>query len=265
MNPLYFGASKQALFGVYHPPRTREMRSRGVVLCYPIGQEYMRAHRAFRQLAMLLAKAGFPVLRFDYYGTGDSSGAGDQGTMEQWARDIDFAIDELKDSAAVDTVSLVGLRLGALLAAQAHSRRGDTTSSVLWDPVIDGARYFDEVRAVAAADDGVSEKPGDSRTPSLNPIGIYGFAWTPRLRTEIAQIRPDTYPSRPDGHYAILVSQDHPDYRKLRDHYGRMASLHYGCIRSPGDWAHIDAYGSALLPQDIIKGIVTYLSDEESA
>jgi hypothetical protein len=33
-------------------------------------------------------------------------------------------------------------------------------------------------------------------------------------------------------------------------------------VPSPGDWAFIDAYGSALLPQDIIQAIVTYLTQE---
>src|SRR5215217_413896 len=86
MNPLYFGSSQKPLYGVYHPPKSqpgRPVRTTGVVLCYPLGQEYMRAHRAFRQLATLLTKSGFPVLRFDYYGTGDSGGDGDAGDVDK--------------------------------------------------------------------------------------------------------------------------------------------------------------------------------------
>ena len=54
-----------------------------MVLCYPGGQEYIRSRRAFRQLAIRLSSAGFPVLRFDYHGCGDSSGDDDEGKISQ--------------------------------------------------------------------------------------------------------------------------------------------------------------------------------------
>src|SRR5687768_16729988 len=115
MNPFYFGSSQRPLYGVYHPSKGRTARPVGVVLCYPLGQEYMRAHRAFRQLATLLTKNGFPVLRFDYAGTGDSAGDGSAGSVATWVEDIGAAIDELKDTAGVSRVSLVGLRAGGAL------------------------------------------------------------------------------------------------------------------------------------------------------
>ena len=72
MRPFYFGDSEEALYGVYHSPQG-EHRDEGVVLCAPFGQEAMRTHRALRQLATLLTKRGYHVLRFDYRGTGDSA------------------------------------------------------------------------------------------------------------------------------------------------------------------------------------------------
>lgn len=261
MNPLYFGTSQRALFGVYHPPRARDARRTGVVLCYPVGQEYMRAHRAFRQLAILLSRAGFPVLRFDYYGTGDSAGDGDAGSLEQWMRDIEVAIDELKDNAAVDRVSLVGLRLGAPLVAAAQARRPDVVSAVLWDPVVEGEPYFAEILATALEGEG----DGDARRPpgEQETVGIYGFPWTPALRREVRQVAPASYAVRPDSRVAVFVSSDRPDYARLRDHLAAHTSrLEFRCIPSPGDWAYIDAYGSALLPQEIIQGIVNHLAGE---
>ena len=82
MNPFFFGSSERPLYGVHHPPRERGPRESGVVLCYPMGQEYMRSHRAFRQLANLLTRKGHHVFRFDYFATGDSSGASGEGTFE---------------------------------------------------------------------------------------------------------------------------------------------------------------------------------------
>src|SRR5262245_24413810 len=144
MNPFFFGSSERPLFGVHHPPRERGARETGVVLCYPMGQEYMRSHRAFRQLANLLTRAGQHVFRFDYFATGDSSGASGEGSLAQWLADVNQAIDELKDNASLASVSLVGLRLGAALAARASAGRADIDRLVLWDPVVLGPSYLEE-------------------------------------------------------------------------------------------------------------------------
>src|SRR6185503_18450344 len=123
MQPFYFGTSEQQLFGVYHAAESGSSKRAGVVLCQPVGHEYLRAHRAFRNLAMALAGQGFHVLRFDYFATGDSAGDGEQLSVRQCLSDLATAIDELKDIAGVTKVSLVGLRLGATFAALAASGR----------------------------------------------------------------------------------------------------------------------------------------------
>ena len=57
MLPILFGPRDARLFGVFHGATTTP-RSEGIVLCQPIGHEYIRAHRTFRQLAVHLAGAG---------------------------------------------------------------------------------------------------------------------------------------------------------------------------------------------------------------
>ena len=139
MNPFYFGTSERPLFGVYHPARSQQARDAGVVLCHPFGWEYMRTHRAFRQLAGRLTDVGFPVLRFDYSGTGDSAGDGREASLGQWLDDLSAAIDEIEDTAGVRRVSLIGLRLGAALAARAATTRPDLDRLILWNPVVTGS------------------------------------------------------------------------------------------------------------------------------
>ena len=73
----------------------------------------MRTHWAFRKLAGFLAREGFHVLRFDYYGTGDSAGDYHESNIGQWLADIHEAADELKDRADVRDISVVGLQCGA--------------------------------------------------------------------------------------------------------------------------------------------------------
>ena len=116
MEPHYFGSSDRQLLGIYHPPRGGA-RAHGVVLCPPAPQEYMRTHMVLRKLASTLAHDGFHVLRFDYYGTGDSSGGPRDGSLGEWCQNIVTAAADLKECSGVTKVSLLGLRLGATLAA----------------------------------------------------------------------------------------------------------------------------------------------------
>src|SRR4051812_34449398 len=91
--PTWFGPAERPLFGWYHAPALATARACGVVLCNPFGYEMMCSHRAYRHLAERLATAGFPVLRFDYDGTGDSAGDGeDPERVESWLGSIDLAV-----------------------------------------------------------------------------------------------------------------------------------------------------------------------------
>lgn len=153
MNPFFFGTRQRRLFGVYSPARASAAGSgtRAVLLCAPWGQEYLRAHRAMKQLATLLNQAGVHVLRFDWFGTGDSAGEMLDASVAGWQADIETAIDELKDTTDAARVGLVGLRLGGTLAASvAARRRKDVDSLVLWDPVVSGAEYVEELLTDAA-------------------------------------------------------------------------------------------------------------------
>ncbi len=144
MQVSYFGSVERPLLGLYHPPEDGGERNAAVLLCPPAPQEYMGSHWALRKLAARLAGAGFHVLRFDYYGTGDSGGDSSAGTLEQWREDVTTAMEELRDVAAVRRASVVGFRLGATLAAQTAIRVRDL---VLWEPVVTGAAYLEELRA----------------------------------------------------------------------------------------------------------------------
>src|SRR6185295_7566730 len=115
--PFYFGPSERPLFGAHHLAEGNAPGGNGVLLCYPVNHEYQRAHRLFCQLGSRLAGAGLPSLRFDYCCTGDSSGETNQGTWEVWCENVGTAASELRDIEGLTSLSAVGLRLGASLAA----------------------------------------------------------------------------------------------------------------------------------------------------
>ncbi len=94
MAPMFVGHQRR-LFASYHIAEGNVRRGHGVVLCNPFGQEALRAHRLYRVLAERLARSGIDVMRFDYYGTGDSSGEDQEGELSGWTRDIRTVHDEL--------------------------------------------------------------------------------------------------------------------------------------------------------------------------
>jgi uncharacterized protein len=144
VEPFYFGASDRGLFGIYHPPAGMP-KGEGVVLCPPFFGEYLRAHGCLRRVAIALAESGVPVLRFDYRGTGDSAGKFEETTPDDWRADIEAAVTELRDLSGVGRVRLVGVRLGATLAAQVAMEIGAVDSLVLWDPIVNGNAYVEQL------------------------------------------------------------------------------------------------------------------------
>jgi pimeloyl-ACP methyl ester carboxylesterase len=268
MTPLFFGHGQRRLFGLYTPARKTAAglpaaSTRAVVLCPPLGQEYLHAHRSLRQLANLLAAAGYDVLRFDYYGTGDSAGGMNDADLRGWEDDIATAIDELKDTCDAPRVNLVGLRLGATLAAQVAARRArDTQSLVLWDPVVRGATYLEELMRA-----GGGETP-EARAPI--PIGpeqgggheILGFPITARLQSQLATVDLGALvPSLPKRTLALWTSstadQAHLASAAVPPAEARLAMEYIEALPA---WLNDADSGAGAVPVAVLHRIVQWLT-----
>lgn len=252
MNPFFFGRSERPLFGLFTRGQdegsTTAIAERAVLLCYPAGSEYLRAHRAFRQLNLMLNRHGMSVLRFDYSCTGDSAGDGAEATLAGWLDDVDWAIDELMDTADVDEIDVVGLRWGATMAALAARQRDEIRRLVLWDPVVSGRAYLDSILTGGSSE---------------GTVGIEGFPFSAPLRAEIAAV--DLLRDLEEGHPVesrIIVAENLPEYTRLRttlEERGDRVTL--DVVPSPGSWSEVDPFGDALIPQDIIRSIVDRLRE----
>ncbi len=165
------GGDGVPLAGHYHPPGATGARALGVVVCNPLGYEAMSAHRSLRHLACKLAEAGFPVLRFDYRGTGDSSEPpeGRHG-LSPWVDDIRTAVREMRARSGLDAIAVVGLRFGASLALKAVSQGLDVAAIVAWAPVVSGRVLVRELRAFRMLTD-----PGARRADGGEEVGGYLF------------------------------------------------------------------------------------------
>ncbi len=155
MSAFYFGPSDRQLFGYHHLPRPPV--SDAVLICPSWGGEYEYAHRALVVLSKRLAGRGCHVLRFDYSGTGDSWGDSTDADLHRWREDVDRAVDELRAASGREQVSIVGLRLGAAVAAGAGAVADASTRLVLWDPIVDGDAWVAGLGSGTAGDDGLVE------------------------------------------------------------------------------------------------------------
>jgi exosortase A-associated hydrolase 2 len=143
--PFFFNSGQHSLFGVKHDPAANE-KNCGWILCHAFAEEKLWAHRVFVNISRQLAKAGYPALRFDYRGYGDSEGKFENSTIADQLEDIRCAIAQInKDYPHITEVGLIGLRYGATLAALCADNNPQVQRLVLWDPLVDMDRYMQEV------------------------------------------------------------------------------------------------------------------------
>jgi hypothetical protein len=256
MNLLHFGTAERPLFGAYHAPRQRPVRPDGVVIAPAIGLDYVRTHRALRRLTDDLTAAGHHVFRFDVYGTGDSGGDGRSVSLEGCMTDLELAIEELRATSGVLSVSLVGVRLGASVACLVARSRDDIETIVLWDPVVHGGRHLASLlRRARTAGNGARNGtgPGD--------VEVDGFPLPRRLREEVAALDLTEVDRVGARRAVILASGADGERAGLETH---LVALGLPCTRlerpDPGVWDARDRLGRAVLAPELLKEVPRCLS-----
>ncbi|HET9958006.1 MAG TPA: alpha/beta fold hydrolase [Polyangiaceae bacterium] len=169
------------------------------MLCCPLGFELLSSYRTYQRLADALSLEGFPVLRFDYPGTGNSLPAA-QTTDEvsEWLAGVRDAIEEVRELSGAERVSLAGLRFGATLAALASEQLAWVESLVLWAPCVSGRGYARELQAASRL------KP--SEVPLTDGIEAYGFAYSKRALDAISAV--DLRKLDVSGKHVLLLERD---------------------------------------------------------
>lgn len=205
--PMYFGTAGRELFGILHPgAEATGSRRMAVLLCSPFGLEAIRAQRTFRVLAERLARAGHVVLRFDYYGSGDSAGEDTEVTLAGWREDIEVASRRLQAAAPGLPMVWIGLGLGATAALQTAQHSASPPSRLLlWEPIVDGRAYLEGLRRRHAAVV-ETELLSVRLRPAAHGFEALGFAISPRFKSEIEAITAHGLVVRP-GLRTTLVTQ----------------------------------------------------------
>ena len=257
--PFYFGPPDKLLFACCHEPVLERRRKCAIVVCQPIGHEYINSHRALRQLALRLCYAGFPVLRFDYYGCGDSSGSAEEGGIHQWLDDISTAISEVRRRTGAVQVCLVGLRVGGALAMIAAAERADPDSLVLWDPVVSGKRYFDGLLRLQKEMLRFRPKPSGTQEP-LDYVDVLGFPLTRFLQAELKNIDLQAIAASSAKNVLVIQTDQKADEADLQEQLSQMsARFEYHRLDAPQIWLPTSD-GGLVVPTRILNSIVSWTS-----
>lgn len=166
--PHYVDVGGTTAYAVLHQPAPLR-RATAVLLLAPFGWDDTSSYRGRRSWARFMAEDGYPVLRLDLPGTGDSAGAPtDPDRVAAWITAITAAVHELRDATGCTRVALVGLGLGGLLGLAATDRGAPVDELVLWAVPGRGRTIVRELKAFAQME--------ASRAPDAEPLPDGAFA-----------------------------------------------------------------------------------------
>ncbi len=216
VTPLWFGPVDRPLFGWAHAPEGGRATG-AVVLCPPLARELTCTHYTYRLLAEALAASGMLAIRFDYDGTGDSAGQdSDPGRVDSWVRSTEEAV-ALARASGAPSVSLVGMRMGALLAAVAAARVDGVDAIVLWDPSVSGRAFVREQSALQRLrSDLIPLRPDEVELP--------GYIYSDQTVADLgALVVPD--PVRPPHRALVLTRPGRSPATELTERLGVVPDL----------------------------------------
>jgi pimeloyl-ACP methyl ester carboxylesterase len=142
-------------------------------------------------------------LRFDYDGTGDSSGSlDDPGRDASWIDSVSYAAEFLR-SLGVRTLSAAGMRLGAtILGAAADKHDLGLASLVLWDPCASGRNYLRELSALE------SLRRENVSIESDGSVETSEFVFPPQTVAEIRRLSLTTLERCPLADRLLVITRD---------------------------------------------------------
>ena len=255
--PIWFGPPSRPLFGWLATPRDGQARG-GVLLAPPVGREARAARRALRRTAMTLAAQGFVTLRFDYRGTGDSSGDLEEPDLDRaWIDSVTSAVALLR-SCELDSVSAIAMRLGAtIVGAAVDASELSLASLVLWDPCDSGRSYLRELGALEALRRERHEGAVDGSVETAE------YVFSALSAEAIRRLRLSTVERSPLAERMLVLARpDRPLPDKLRARLER-EHVEWEVAADQGPMLDVDPL-HAVVPQHSMERVVDWLSAPSS-
>lgn len=171
----------------------------GWLMCHSFGSEQWHLYATEVAIARELASHGFPVLRFQCQGYGDSERLDVLPSASSHLADTSDALSLLRSVEGVQDVGLIGLRFGAAIAfmtaAQASAR-----PVVLVDPVVNGAKFIRQLLRSRAIVELTADVEGERVEPGANDgdlhailraggvVSVRGYTITPEVYQGIREV-----------------------------------------------------------------------------
>lgn len=133
-----------------------DSRIGSIMICSSVSAEFMKNYRREVRLARALAKAGFLVTRLHYRGMGNSAGEPSLVSLHSLSEDV--------RSVAGEATGYVGTRLGGVIAALAAPPH---VPLVLWEPPVNGERWFKEAIRAAVISRAARQKAEGENHPTV--------------------------------------------------------------------------------------------------
>ncbi|MES9832890.1 MAG: alpha/beta hydrolase [Candidatus Thiodiazotropha sp. DIVDIV] len=172
----------ERIFTVEHHPHESKP-TKAYIFIHPFAEEKLWSHRVYVATARAFCDQGVFVARFDFRGHGDSDGEFSDSSLDGHLKDVNAVIDHVKSICpSVTSIGLLGLRLGGSIAVLTANSRDDVDELILWDPVLSGDRYMQDIlRSNLAAQMAVKGKVETTREDLIQqmksgqPINIEGY------------------------------------------------------------------------------------------
>ena len=218
-----------------------------------------------------LADAGFDVMRFDYYASGDSAGDDGEFDVDGAIADTVAAGQRIMERSRAIRLSYLGLRLGATIAALASNLYSDELEHlILFEPIVDGDHYLQELNRANAEALRATFGPRWRIDPALREFNLpdpsgeaLGFTLTAAFKAQLtARVSLEKpWPGR--ARNIAIVTCDAPTVAilgALRGNAATRRSIQVVCSDSEIDWATNSALNTAIVPRSWVEHTLSALT-----
>lgn len=264
----FIPGTRGALFALHRAPRSAGNNSECFIVVPSFAEEMNRCRYMCTMLAQQLSEQGYGYLSVDLFGTGDSAGDFSEADWKTWRADLVSACDHAK-SLGYSRITLVAIRLGALLAMETLQTLPDVHRVILWQPVISGKTALTQFMRIRIAASLEREESGgtiadfEQQLDNGQHVQVAGYDVAPALYKAIQAVKLDSASACKGvaiAWFNTLASQERKTPRVEVDFLARWrssgADISHTTVIGPSYWA---VHERTLAP-GLVEATMKYIS-----